>query len=77
MPRYPMLLGQLLKLTNIPENENKPEMMEEARLLQEAKDSIQVTVSETNKRAGEENLKGLLDDIQKHLRIGDVLLGRV
>ena len=70
-----MLLGQLLKLTNIPENEGNPSMMEEVRLLQEAKDYIQVTVSETNKRAGEENLRGLLDDMQKHLRIGDFLLG--
>ena len=57
MPRYPMLLTQMLKFTDTDEN------------------CIQVTVSETNKRAGEEDLKNLLTDIKTHLNISMFLVG--
>ena len=48
-------------------------MEEELKFLNQARDSIQVTVSETNKRAGEEELISLLQDIQKHQNIGSFL----
>ena len=75
MPRYPMLLTQLLKYTDTDENKENESLMKEVKLLDQAKNCIQVTVSETNKRAGEEDLKNLLTDIKTHLNISMFLVG--
>jgi len=74
MPRYPMLLTQLLKYTDTDENKENESLMKEVKLLDQAKNCIQVTVSETNKRAGEEDLKNLLTDIKTHLNISMFLV---
>jgi len=49
-------------------------MKEEAELLGQARNAIQVTVSETNKRAGVEQLTSLLTDIQTHLHNGQFMV---
>ena len=48
-------------------------MAEESELLTGALNAIQVTVSETNKRAGLEQLTSLLTDIQTHLNLGSLM----
>jgi len=73
MPRYPMLLSGILRYTDTPENQDDVDMMKEKELLERAKDSVQVTVSEINKRVSEEELNGLLTDIKTHLSIHDFL----
>ena len=75
MPRYPMLLSGILRYTDTAENQENEEMMREKELLERAKDSVQVTVSEINKRVREEDLNGLLNDIKTHLSIHDFLKG--
>ena len=75
MPRYPMLLSGILRYTDTPENQDDVDMMKEKELLERAKDSVQVTVSEINKRVSEEELNGLLTDIKTHLSIHDFLKG--
>jgi hypothetical protein len=44
-------------------------MKEDSELLAKARNAVQVTVTETNKRAGEEQLNSLLNDIKTHLNI--------
>ena len=70
-----MLLSGILRYTGTAENEDNPEMMAEKELLEQAKDSVQVTVSEINKRVREEDLNRLLNDIRTHLSIHDFLKG--
>ena len=77
MPRYPMLLSGILRYTDTPENHDNVDMMKEKELLERAKDSVQVTVSEINKRVREEELNGLLTDIKTHLSIHDFLKGKI
>ena len=49
-------------------------MKEEADLLEQARNAIQVTVSETNKRAGVEQLTSQLTDILTHLKNGPFMI---
>ena len=76
MPRYPMLLAQILRYTGM-QTEDNEEMQREKELLERAKDDVQVTVSEINKRVSEEDLNGLLTDIKTHLSIHDFLKGKL
>ena len=72
-----MLLSGILRYTDTPENQDNEDMMKEKELLERAKDSVQVTVSEINKRVREEELNGLLTDIKTHLSIHDFLKGNL
>ena len=76
MPRYPMLLAQILRYTGM-QTEDNEKMLREKELLERAKDDVQVTVSEINKRVSEEDLNGLLTDIKTHLSIHDFLKGKL
>ena len=71
-----MLLAQILRYTGMQTEDNEA-MEREKELLERAKDDVQVTVSEINKRVSEEDLNGLLTDIKTHLSIHDFLKGKL